>query len=421
MKFAHLADTHLGCWKDDSLNKLAIQTFDKVMQDILEAKVDFILISGDLFDSSYPKIDILKETARILREVRDAEIPIYIIAGSHDYSPTDKTILKVFESAGLLIDVFKAGYTDENKIKLEFTEDQATGAKITGILGRTQGTDVGLYQELDRDSLEQEEGVKIFLFHNAITELRTKETEFYESFPQSLLPKNFAYYAGGHIHKPSVLSEGPYTEPLILYPGCLFPTEFREVEAAEFGGFYIIGTDEEGRMIVQKRVVHLFDVCALSYNADGKSLETVAGELTGLIDSTEMDGKIVTLRVEGEMVSGSPAAINFRDLNEQAYKNGALNFMRNTQKFTSKNSVIKKPPIGKSRAEIEEKVIQENIGQIKVSWWDQAKEASIITDLLAKCSQRRSGDQNVGDYKAEKVDLFLQILGIKSIWEESEE
>jgi hypothetical protein len=95
--------------------------------------------------------------------------------------------------------------------------------------------------------------------------------------------------------------------------------------------------------------------------------------------------------------------------------------MRNTQKFTSKDSVIKKPPIGKSRAEIEEKVIQENLGQVKVSGWDRAKEISIINDLLAKCSQRRSGDQNVGDYKAEKVDLFLQILGIKSIWEESEE
>ena len=83
----------MGAWRDDSLNEVGLQTFEAVMQEYIREKVDFILVVGDLFDSSYPKIDILKYAARIFKMVQDAGIPIYVIAGSHDYSPTDKTIL----------------------------------------------------------------------------------------------------------------------------------------------------------------------------------------------------------------------------------------------------------------------------------------------------------------------------------------
>ena len=65
MKFAHLADIHLGCWKDDNLNEIGMKTFKQVIKNIIKEKIDFIIISGDIFDSSYPKIDILKEAIRI--------------------------------------------------------------------------------------------------------------------------------------------------------------------------------------------------------------------------------------------------------------------------------------------------------------------------------------------------------------------
>jgi len=424
MKFAHLADVHLGCWKDSSMNELGTKTLEAVMRKVLEDQVDFILISGDLFDSSYPPINVLKETARILRHVREKGIPIYIVAGSHDYSPTEKTILKVFEEADLLVDVYKASDSEDGKIKLTFTVDERTGAKITGILGRIRGTDVELYRELERESLKKEKGFKIFILHNFISELKTKETQNYDSFPKSLLPEGFNYYAGGHLHipTPESMRKGPLksTSP-IIYPGCLFPTDFGELESGIFGGYCIVEPTQNEGVLVQWREVHLIDVLPLHLSAQGKPLKAVQEELKGLLKTKDMKGKIVTLRVDGEMSSGSPADIDFRELTELAFKREVVNFFRNTQQLTSKESVVIQPAIGFTRAEIEAKVIRENLGQVKVTAWDKETEERVIKDLLEKCSQRRGGDQKVKDYDAEKLDLFLKVLGIKQIWEEYNE
>ena len=61
-KFAHISDVHLGGWKQSELQELNLQSFKKAFQMCIAEKVDFVLIAGDLFDSAYPSIEILKET-----------------------------------------------------------------------------------------------------------------------------------------------------------------------------------------------------------------------------------------------------------------------------------------------------------------------------------------------------------------------
>jgi len=68
---------------------------------VLKKKVDFILIAGDLFNTSLPGIDKLKLAVQKLKQLKDNNIPVYIIAGSHDFSPSGKTMLDVLENAGL--------------------------------------------------------------------------------------------------------------------------------------------------------------------------------------------------------------------------------------------------------------------------------------------------------------------------------
>ena len=62
VKFAHLSDCHLGCWRQEELQRLNFESFQKIINKSIEEKVDFILIAGDLFDSAYPPIEILKDT-----------------------------------------------------------------------------------------------------------------------------------------------------------------------------------------------------------------------------------------------------------------------------------------------------------------------------------------------------------------------
>ena len=199
MKFAHLADCHIGSWRDPKLNNISTEAFKKAIDLSIEKNIDFVLIAGDLFNTSVPGIDKLKEVTKKLKELKDKDIPCYIIAGSHDFSPSGKTMLDVLEHAGLCTNVAKGELVDD-KLKLNFTIDKKTGAKITGLLGKRGGLEKTYYEGLLKDDLEKETGFKIFILHSLLTELKPKDLEKADSQPLSLLPKNFDYYAGGHPH-----------------------------------------------------------------------------------------------------------------------------------------------------------------------------------------------------------------------------
>ena len=220
MKFAHIADCHLGGWRDPLLREIGLNSFKKAIELSLQKKVDFVLIAGDLFNTAMPPIDYLKETVKQLMLLKENNIPVYVIAGSHDFSPTGKTMLDVLEHADLMINVVKGEIVD-NKLKLNFTIDPKTNTKITGMIGKRGMLEKSYYENLVREHLENEPGFKIFMFHTAITELKPKELENMESSPISLLPKNFNYYAGGHVHIVEHVNMDGYQN--VIYPGPTFP------------------------------------------------------------------------------------------------------------------------------------------------------------------------------------------------------
>jgi len=100
VKFAHIADSHLGSWRQPELQLLNLESFRKTIDSCIQEKVEFILFTGDLFDSAFPPIEILKETFNEFRKLKEAGVRSYIIAGSHDYSISGKTFLDVLEKAG---------------------------------------------------------------------------------------------------------------------------------------------------------------------------------------------------------------------------------------------------------------------------------------------------------------------------------
>ncbi|MBS3157918.1 metallophosphoesterase, partial [Candidatus Woesearchaeota archaeon] len=193
MKFAHLADCHIGAWRDPKLRLVSNKAFEIAIDKCIEEKVDFVLIAGDLFNTSLPSIDSLKIAATKFRELKDNDVPVYAIAGSHDFSPSGKTLIDVLESAGLLVNVVKGRIVEDesdkskSKLLLNFTVDKKTGAKITGLLGKRGMLDRIYYENLDLANLEAESGFKIFMFHTALTELKPKDLEKMDSSPISFL------------------------------------------------------------------------------------------------------------------------------------------------------------------------------------------------------------------------------------------
>ncbi|KKM61646.1 hypothetical protein LCGC14_1529610, partial [marine sediment metagenome] len=247
VKFAHLSDCHLGAWRNEVLNQMGYDAFKQAISKIIEEKIDFVIISGDLFDISNPKVDVVDLAVRELKKLQDKNIPVYGIMGSHDFSPSDNSMIRPLISAGLFIDVSKGDIVDEKKLKLHFTQDSKTKIKLTGLRARKRSLEIEDYKRLIQENLEDEKGIKIFVLHTMMSELKPIEFKDMESAPKSLLPQNFAYYAGGHLHKtvPEILREGDQTLVVdkrnkIIYPGSLYPTNFRELEKYQYGGFCII-------------------------------------------------------------------------------------------------------------------------------------------------------------------------------------
>src|SRR3989344_5968286 len=107
MKFVHMGDCHLGGWRQQELKDLNFRSFQIAIEKCIKEKADFVLIAGDLFDSAYPPIETLKDTFSEFRKLSDANIPVFLIAGSHDYSVSGKTFLDVLDKAGFCKNVEK--------------------------------------------------------------------------------------------------------------------------------------------------------------------------------------------------------------------------------------------------------------------------------------------------------------------------
>src|SRR3989344_5361401 len=107
MKFAHMADCHIGSWRDPKLKDTSTLAFSKAVDKCIRENVDFILIAGDLFNTSFPRLDNLKSAVSSLNKLKEKGIPVYIIPGSHDYSPSGKTMLDVLEEAGMFVNVVR--------------------------------------------------------------------------------------------------------------------------------------------------------------------------------------------------------------------------------------------------------------------------------------------------------------------------
>jgi hypothetical protein len=365
MKFAHIADTHIGAHHEPILADLEAKAFSEAMDRCIEEEVDFIIIAGDLFQSGIPDLAAVDTAAKKMRQVRESGIPIYVIYGSHDYNPNGKSIIDILDSTGLFTKVVK-GEVTEGKLKLEFFKDPKTEVKLVGISARKAGLESQYFEILDRDALESEPGFKIFLFHAGIDEFKPKYLTQMESIPVSLLPKDFQYYAGGHIHE-----KGEYNLPHynpIIFPGTLFAGSPRDFEAAAKGvqrGFYIIefGTKVEKITFMPIKVC---DSVYYEYDVSNKNSIQAQQELQKSLKTLDVLGKFALIKVFGELVGGKTSDLKFSELKEKLTENGALHVEINRNGLSSKEySNIKLE--GEDPNTIENRLLAEKIGEVKVS------------------------------------------------------
>ena len=401
MKFAHLADCHIGSWRDPKLKDTSTQAFAKAVDKCIKEKVDFILIAGDLFNTSFPRLDNLKTVVSRFKQLKDLGISVYIVPGSHDYSPSGKTILDVLEEAGLFVNVFK-GSVENGKLKLNFTIDKKTGAKIAGMLGKKGALERLYYEKLILDNLEDEKGFKIFIFHSGIDELKPKEMENIISQPLSLLPKGFDYYAGGHVHIVDDKQIEGYGR--IAYPGPLFPNSFAELEKLEIGGFYIVENEN-----IRWEPIQIYNICKINRDCSHKTPEQIKNEILNEIKDKELNNTIVLIRLHGVLDSGKPSDIDFKEIFAKIYEKSAYFVMKSSHALMSKEFEEIKTD-ARNVEDIESFLIKEHLGQINLENLTLEKEEEMIKNLMKILSTEKQEGETVPDFEKRVKEEVGKVL-----------
>ena len=323
VKFAHIADVHLGGWKQQPLQELNLQSFKKAIETCIKEKVEFVLIAGDLFDSAFPPIDILKEAFAQFRVLKEAGIPCFIIAGSHDYSVSGKTFLDVLEKAGFCKNVEDF---EERADKLILNPTIYKGVAIYGYPGKTSGLELN---DLRRAEFNDAPGMfKIFMLHTTID--KAKGDLPIDSLDTSRVP--YAnYYAMGHLHI-------DFQYENFVYPGPIFPNNFQELEDLEYGRFIIVDTNNNANVKLKKIALKIKDV--VSFDIEIKNALLATEKIISELEKKDIFDKVVLLRIRGTLETGKNSDIKFQQIEETIKRKSAYFMIRNTHELETLETEI---------------------------------------------------------------------------------
>ena len=413
MKFAHLSDVHLGFQKQESLQKIEQQVFEKILDECITRKVDFILIPGDLFHVNIPEMRVQKFAFAKFRAVHDAGIPIYVVYGSHDFSPVSNSVIDLLAEVGYITKVTDATSHEDGAISLKCLVDPKTGAKITGLSGLKVGKDREWYEKLDRESLEAEQGFKIFLFHGGISDMKTDSGMDGDQMPLSLLPKGFSYYAGGHMHKWNHQSFDGYSN--VVYPGTPFAGYHADLEDNANGekrGFVLVEFEDTVKSVNFIEIENT-EYEVIEVDANNRKAESVNKELAEKTAEIDVANKVVIIKIQGELMSGKTADVDVSLVRDNLNDKDALVVNVSKTQLTSKEYAITEAK-GSNKEEIETNVFSENIGQLKFDYPELLDKSGIklATKLLQELGQPKLENEKNNEYVPRIRDSALVLLGL---------
>ncbi len=236
----HAADLHLGYaqYGLETRRQDFDDAFKELVDKTIELKPDFMIIAGDLFHQARPSNHTLENTIRSFKRLKDADIPVLTVDGSHDSAPNTitSTILYPLDSAGLIIHLPRhqgACWSKENS------------CYVYGIptYHNRNKTQEALPKFMEDNPPKPKSGIgNIFVLHGAL-DLPDVKGPFEAEISPDELPGGFCYYAAGHLHKQcmSKLKDG-----ILAYSGSTETVSYDE--AKNIKGFYHVKVDEKGQV-----------------------------------------------------------------------------------------------------------------------------------------------------------------------------
>src|SRR5574341_98982 len=200
IKFIHTADLHLdtpfkglSSWNSDLASKLknaTFKSFKRIIDLCIQEKVDFLIISGDIFDSENKSLAAQIKFVSELKRLSEKGIPTYFICGNHDPLSSWLDELQLPEN------VFRFNSSDVENVT--YQKDNRPIADIYGISFQNRIVNINLANNYQLKS--NPSPISIAILHGTIGASGPHEN--YAPFKvEDVVNKGFDYWALGHIHK----------------------------------------------------------------------------------------------------------------------------------------------------------------------------------------------------------------------------
>ena len=214
MKFAHIADLHIGKRVHD-FSMLEDQRYilDQMLGIFVEQEVDGVLIAGDVYDKTVPSAEAVQLFDEFITRLAKEKIPVYMISGNHDSAERLSFGAKLFDNSGIFISQVYNG--EMKRIELEDQYGPVSVYLLPFLKPATvrhalQREDINTYeegvvaalQECEIDRLQR----NILVAHQFVTGANRSDSE--ETSVGGLdnvsaeVFEGFDYVALGHIHRP---------------------------------------------------------------------------------------------------------------------------------------------------------------------------------------------------------------------------
>jgi DNA repair protein SbcD/Mre11 len=231
-KFIHAADIHLDSplrglesYEDarvDEIRNASRRAFENLIKLAIDKQVSFILLAGDVFDSSWKDFNTALYFLERVAELKRNNIKIFMVSGNHD---AGSVIYRTMHLPDNII------FFPSSSPKTYYLDDLAVAIHGQGYPAKAVSMDLAAgYPEKIRDHFN------IGLLHTSLTG-RVNHEPYAPCSPDTLKAKGYDYWALGHVHNREIISREPY----IVFPGNIQGRHIRETGAK---GAELISVDD---------------------------------------------------------------------------------------------------------------------------------------------------------------------------------
>ena len=360
MLFSHIADTHLGLkqYNSDEREQDVYDAFNQAIDISIQDHVDFVIFAGDIFENPKPNGNAILQMANALKRLKENKIDSFFILGEHDIANIKQNpVPYTYHNLGF------AKYIGNGK-PIEYKGIMLVG--LDKIRPAQMTEDEKRFSDLDK-SIEKFSGHKILVLHQGITEFFKVAGELQSTD----LPKNFTYYAMGHLHDKDIKQFNHLKGP-IVYPGSIELTTSEGIKDVKKGFFEVdISGEEAIPKWIELDIRHQF-----SFKTEYKELTKTIDEITEKISKLTKK-PIIELIIQGEDIEIDHIQAQIARLNSLTLRD--VSWRPKTKQKSDSSVFLDRPN------EIEDEILKLSIKAL-----DSEQDANFaINELLPKLSKER--------------------------------